>query len=131
MRRQARTEYTLDVDATVIEAEKEEAQWTYKKERGYQPMMGFLFEVGVVLCDEFREGNIPAQAGAVEFFDLCQRMMPEGKRIGYYRADSASYQAGVMNRCFSDHVLFTITADQDEAVKEALRNIGRQEWRLV
>ena len=129
LRRQARTEYTLDVDATVIEAEKEEAQWTYKKEKGYQPMLGFLFEVGVVLCDEFREGNVPAQAGAVEFFDLCQRMMPEGKRIAYYRADSASYQAGVMNRCFRDGVLFTITADQDEAVKDAVKSIRQQEWR--
>ncbi|MDO8690339.1 MAG: IS1380 family transposase, partial [Dehalococcoidia bacterium] len=129
LRRDARKEYTLDVDATVIETEKEEAQWTYKKEKGYQPMLGFLFEPGQVLCDEFREGNVPAQAGAVEFFKLCQRMMPSGKRIAYYRADSASYQAEVMNRCFRDHVLFTITADQDSAVKETVRNIRQQEWR--
>ena len=33
LRRDARKEYTLDVDATVIETEKEEAQWTYKKEK--------------------------------------------------------------------------------------------------
>ena len=36
LRRDKRTEYTLDVDAVVIESEKEEAQWTYKKEKGYQ-----------------------------------------------------------------------------------------------
>jgi hypothetical protein len=30
--------YTLDVDATVIEAEKQEAQWTYKKVRGWKPL---------------------------------------------------------------------------------------------
>jgi len=129
LRRDNRVEYTLDVDATVIEAEKEEAKWTYKKEKGYQPMMGFLFEVGVVLCDEFREGNVPAQAGAVEFFDLCQRMMPEGKRIAYYRADSASYQASVIDHCCSRGILFTITADQDSGVKEAVRGIAEEEWR--
>ena len=125
--RDARTEYTLDVDATVIEAGKEEAQWTYKKIKGYQPLLGFLFELGLILADEFRDGNIPAQAGAVEFLEQCQRMMPKGKRIGYYRADSASYQAEVINRCFADHILFTITADQDRAVREAIKSIGKEE----
>jgi hypothetical protein len=129
LRRDRRTEYTLDADATVIDTEKEEAKWTYKKEKGYQPLLGFLFEVGMLLADEFREGNVPAQAGAVEFLKLCQGMMPKGKRITYYRADSASYQASVMNHCFADHVLFTITADQDRAVKEALKAIGAEEWR--
>lgn len=128
LRRDARTEYTLDVDATVIEAEKEAAQWTYKKEKGYQPLLGFLFELGLILADEFRDGNVPAGAGALEFVELCQRMMPKGKRIAYYRADSASYQASVVNRCFADHVLFTITADQDRAVKQAIRSIGPGEW---
>jgi hypothetical protein len=128
LKRDARTEYTLDVDATVIEADKEEAAWTYKKERGYQPLLGFLFELGLIVADEFRDGNVPAQAGAVEFLERCQHMMPKGKRLAYYRADSASYQAGVMNRCFADGVLFTITADQDSAVREAMRNIGKEEW---
>src|SRR4030043_2317997 len=40
IKRDSRLEYTLDCDATVIEAEKEEAQWTYKKEKGYQPLLG-------------------------------------------------------------------------------------------
>ena len=128
MRRDARTEYTLDVDATVIEAEKEEAQWTYKKEKGYQPLLGFLFELGLILADEFRDGNVPAGAGAVEFLEVCQQMMPKGKRIAYYRADSASYQARVINRCFDAPMLFSITADKDSAVKEAIKSIGEGEW---
>ena len=64
----------------------------------------------------------------MEFLELCQRMMPKGKRIAYYRADSASYQAGVINRCLDDSILFTITADQDSAVKQAISNIGLGEW---
>jgi hypothetical protein len=128
LRRDTRTEYTLDVDATVIEAEKEAAQWTYKKEKGYQPLLGFLFELGLIVADEFRDGNVPAQEGAVGFLDLCQRMMPKGKKIVYYRADSASYQARVINRCFADSMRFTITADQDRAVKQAIKSIGAGEW---
>lgn len=126
----SRQEYTLDTDATVIESEKEEAQWTYQKEKGYQPLVGFLFEAGLVLHDEFRDGNMPAGAGAVPFLKGCRQRMPRGKRIGYLRSDSAFYQAGVCNWCEDkdDRVLFTITADQDKAVKEVIKTI--REWRV-
>jgi hypothetical protein len=119
--------YTLAVDATVIEAEKEEAQWTYQKVKGYQPLLGFLFEVGLVLHEEFREGNVPAGAGAVPFLKACWQRMPRGKRIGYLRSDSAFYQAAVLNWCEDNRVLFTITADQDKAVKEVFKTI--RAWR--
>jgi len=126
--RDPRTEYTLDHDATVIEAEKEEAQWTYKKEKGYQPLMGFLFELGLILDDDFREGNVPAGYGALEFLKRCLALMPSGKRISYFRSDSAAYQAGVINCCFERNILFTITADQDQGVKEAIKTIKGNEW---
>ncbi len=128
LKRDPRTEYTLDNDATVIEAEKEEALWTYKKEKGYQPLLGFLFELGLIIGDEFREGNIPAGAGALKFLQYCVNMMPAGKRISYFRSDSAAYQAEVINYCFNHHMLFTITADQDAAVKESIRAIKEKEW---
>jgi len=54
-------------------------------------------------------------------------MMPEGKRIKYYRSDSAAYQANVMNHCFDNDMLFTITADQDRAVKDVIKTI--KEWK--
>jgi len=128
LKRDSRTEYTLDTDATIIEAGKVEAQWTYKKEKGYQPLLGFLFELGLVIGDEFREGNVPAGARALEFLKYCQSMMPPGKRIRYYRSDSAAYQARVINHCFDCHMLFTITADQDTAVRQAIRTIKENEW---
>ncbi len=79
LKRDKRTEYTLDTDATVIESEKEEAKWTYKKEKGYQPLLGFLFEMVLVLGDEFRDGNVPAGSGMVGLGILLRRM-PKGKR---------------------------------------------------
>jgi len=126
LKRDKRTEYTLDTDATVIESEKEGARWTYKKEKGYQPLLGFLFELGLVLGDEFRDGNIPAGSGAAEFLEACHRLMPKGKRIAYFRSDSAAYQATVINSCFEHRALFTITADQDKAVKEAIKTIREE-----
>jgi len=128
LKRDWRSEYTLDSDTSVIEAEKAEAQWSYQKEKGYQPLLGFLFELGLVLGDEFRNGNVPAGARAVEFLDFCVQMMPKGKRIRYYRSDSAAYQARVINYCFGHDMLFTITADQDEAVKAVIKGIKEEEW---
>jgi hypothetical protein len=125
--RDKRSSYTLDVDATVIESAKEEAKVTYKGEKGYQPQMGFIFEAGLVLEDEFRDGNIPAQAEAVSFIEKCFAAMPSGKTITYLRSDSALYQAGVINFCFGHNTFFTITADQDKAVKESIKTI--REWR--
>lgn len=125
--RDKRNSYTLDVDASIIESEKEEARVTYKGEKGYQPQMGFLFEAGLVLEDEFREGNIPAGTGAVNFVEKCFNTMPRGKSITYLRSDSALYQAGVINLCFERGKLFTITADQDKGVRETIKAI--KTWR--
>lgn len=123
-----RGEYTLDVDAVVIESEKSEAQWTYKKEKGYQPLLGFLFELGLVIKDEFREGNVPAGSGIKGFVESCCGKMPEGKRIGYLRSDSAGYQAEVIDFCMEKGILFTITADKDRAVMRAIKTIRETEW---
>ncbi len=48
---------TLDIDATEIIAHKASAKWTYKKNKGYMPMMGHITQTGQVLSVDFREGN--------------------------------------------------------------------------
>jgi len=47
-------EYTLDADATEIIGEKADALFTYNGNKGYMPMLGFLYENPVCLYDEFR-----------------------------------------------------------------------------
>lgn len=75
----SRTEYTLDHDATIIESEKYEAQYTYKKEKGYQPFVGFLYELGIILDDEFRDGDVPAGVRALESLIRCNQKNAQGK----------------------------------------------------
>jgi hypothetical protein len=118
------TEYTLDADATPIEAEKQEAHRTYQGVKGYMPLLGFLFENPLCLHEEFREGNVSPGTDQLCFYRGCQRRMPPGKRIAYYRADSASYQAELINALEADGVFWALTADQDRAVKEAIRTIS-------
>jgi len=52
---------TVDQDTTIIESRKQEALHTYEGPRGYQPMLAVWAEMDVVLADEFRDGNVPAQ----------------------------------------------------------------------
>jgi len=131
MKRDGLTDYTLDIDATQIVAEKQEARLTYKGEIGYMPIVGHLAENGLVVCDEFREGNESPGARNLEFIKDCVSQMPAGKRIAHLRADSASYQAEVFNWCEDEDtkVSFAIGADLDEAVKSVVAAIPEEDWR--
>ena len=129
LRRDGIREYTLDMDATQIEAEKREARFTYQKVKGYMPMLGFLFEAKLCLLEEFREGNESPGAGHVAFYRQCKERMPRGKRIGYFRADSASYQSELINELEAHRVRFAITADQDKAVRAIIEKMPEGQWR--
>jgi hypothetical protein len=129
LRRDGIKQYTLDADATEIIGEKADAFFTYNGKRGYMPVVGFLYETPVCLYDEFREGNVAPAFGQKEFYLQCKGRMPLGKQIGYYRADSASYQAELFNQLEEDGVKYAITADQDKAVKKVIGMIGREEWK--
>lgn len=48
-------EATIDQDATVVESHKEESQWTYLGEKGYQPLIHYWAEQDLILSDEFRD----------------------------------------------------------------------------
>lgn len=126
LKRTGTADYTLDVDATVIEAEKKEAEMTYKGLRGYQPQLGYLAEDGLCLTHEFRQGNVPAQSGALRFLKRSRRLCPRIKRL---RSDSAFYQAKVVNWCEEKSIGFTITADQDVAVKEVIKTV--RDWTVL
>jgi hypothetical protein len=129
LNREARADYTLDLDATRIVAEKREARWTYKGERGYMPLVGHLAENGLVVGHEFREGNASPQAGNKEFIERYAAEMPRGKRIARVRSDSAGYQAAIFNWCEANGVTFAVGADLDAAVVAAIASIPATDWR--
>jgi hypothetical protein len=119
-------EIILDVDATQIEAEKQEAQWTYHKVKGYMPLLGYV--KGVCVGQQFREGNVSPGTGILEFAQSCEAALPQGKRI-YFRSDSAAYQAAVIDHCSQPERSFSITADLDSAVKREIGNLPETAWK--
>lgn len=123
------TAHTLDGDASQIVAEKEAAQFTYKGEQGYMPMIGHLAEAGVVIHDEFREGNIAPATDNLGFIQVCEARMPKGHRIANVRLDSAGYQAGIFNYCEDSGKTFAIGGRMDVPTQKAIADIPEAAWK--
>jgi hypothetical protein len=121
--------YTLDIDATGIQAEKKTAKMTYKGFPGYMPIVGHLAENGLVVGDEFRDGNVSPATRNLAFIKHCIRQMPTGKRITALRSDSAAYQAEIINYCEQERIRFAIGADLDQAVLKAIAAIPEHDWK--
>lgn len=128
MKRADVREFTLDIDATQVVAEKHAAHYTYKNEKGYMPMVGHLAELDMIVHEEFREGNEPPASRNREFIQACKANMPEGRRITRLRADSAAYQAEIINDCMREGIKFAIGAHKDSAVMAAIAAIPETAW---
>ena len=123
-----RKQITLDIDATVIESNKRNAQFTYKKHRGYTPMIGHIGETGQVVAVEFREGNESANKRNLEFIQRCQSALPDGVSVSHVRIDAAGYQAAVINHAMDNDMGFAIRAKMDGTVKETISGIQNCDW---
>ena len=67
---------TLDVDAHLVESSKSTALPTYEGFRGYQPALVSWAETGLVLADQFRDGNVPASVGLADLVDEAYAALP-------------------------------------------------------
>ena len=122
-------DYTLDLDASFILSGKAQAQYSYLKEKGYMPMLAALYENGVFVDDEFREGNVSPAVGHLPVYRRAKALVEEsGKTIARVRADSASYQAELINILEEDGVAWTITADKNSAVLSLIDRIDEKDW---
>jgi len=119
-------ELTRDVEATEIEADKPEANWTYHHGQGYMPRVGYVN--GLCGGQGFRDGHVSPGAGILPFAKKGEAALPAGKRI-YFRSDSAAYPADVINPYRPPGRTFTITADLDAGVKREIQPLPESAWR--
>jgi hypothetical protein len=91
------TRATVDQDATIIESTKRQALYTYEGTRGYQPMVAAWAETGLILADEFRDGNVPAASAPLKCAQAAFAALPESVTEFYFRGDSACHESGLVN----------------------------------
>jgi len=120
-------DFTLDVDATMIETKKQCADMTYLGCRAFQALLSFIAELDLCVACDYRQGSVPAGVGVKRQLLAAHRLLKScGKRLSYLRSDSAGYTADVINACNDLGVRFTITADQDAAVVKIIERLKRQ-----
>ena len=127
---------TVDQDATIIESRKREAKPTYEGERGYQPMLAVWAETGVVLADEFRDGNVPAQMEPLNAAQRAFAAVPPTVETYYFRGDSACHEARLVNWLRNEEredgpkgsIGFAISARMSEGLHAALLAVPAEAW---
>ena len=67
---------TLDVDAQLVETANRETLYCYEGYRAFQPMEVCWAETGLVLADEFRNGNVAAGKDMKRIVDEAYEMLP-------------------------------------------------------
>jgi hypothetical protein len=93
----AYTDYTLDYDNVIIENDKQDAQYSYKHSKGYQPGFAFIGRIPVHI--ENRNGNTPASYQQKETLQRCfDNLKKHNIKIKNFRGDSASYQEDVIEQ---------------------------------
>lgn len=83
---------TVDLDATIIESAKREAMRTYEGSTGYQPVVAMWAETGLILADEFRDGNVPANFSPLSCTQAAFAALPETVTRWLFRGDSACHE---------------------------------------
>ncbi len=127
---------TVDQDATIIESKKQGALPTYEGPRGYQPMLAAWAEMDVVLADEFRDGNVPAQMAPLTVAKAAFAALPKTVTSYYYRGDSACHEQGLLRWLLDEKredgpqgfIGFAISVRMSEALREAILKVPEQAW---
>ena len=133
-RREAPWKATIDIDATVMESDKREAEYTYLGGRGYQPVVAHWVEPDLVVADQFRDGNVPAGTRLLEVLQKAVAVLPPSVRLLRVRSDSAAYVHELLDWCREDkpgrpRMEFAISADMSEELRAAIQALPEEAWK--
>jgi hypothetical protein len=128
---------TVDQDATIIESHKQQALPTYEGPRGYQPMLAVWAETGLVLADQFRDGNVPAMMEPLGVAQRAFAALPSTVKELYFRGDAACHEAGLVNWLRDEQrpggppgrIGFALSARMSEALHAAIQAVSEGEWK--
>jgi hypothetical protein len=128
---------TVDQDATIIESHKASALPHYEGGRGYQPMVAVWAEADLVLADEFRDGNVPAQQEPLNCAQLAFAALPDHIQQRYFRGDSACHENDLLGWLkHSDRaqepggaIGFAVSARMSPELAEAIARVRKSKWK--
>ena len=134
---QAQRIATIDQDATIIESHKASALPHYEGGRGYQPMVAVWAEADLVVADEFRDGNVPAQREPLTCAQLAFAALPGDITQRYFRGDSACHESGLLAWLKDPQraqepggaIGFAVSAVMSPELARAVRQVEEKAWK--
>ena len=134
-RRSPETTATLDMDATLSQTYKKEAEYCYQNHKAYQPLNFYWDEQRLILFSQFRDGNVPANYDLLRAFDQALDFVPAGVKTVYLRSDAAGYQEELLKYCAEGNnkrfgtIQFAVGAPVNEAYRAAVAEVADEDWR--
>ena len=127
---------TFDVDSTITEVHgdhKQGASYGYTRQLGYHPLLATRADTGEVLHIRMRKGSANSGRGAERFVnELVARVRRAGARGPLtMRADSAFHSGKVIKACRRLKVAFSITVNQNTAIRAAIDAIPDKNWTAI
>jgi hypothetical protein len=138
-RGQAQRIATVDQDATIIESHKKAAYWHYQGGKGYQPMLAVWAEADLVVADQFRDGNVPAQQEPLSCCRTAFEALPKSVKERYFRGDSACHEAELLEWLSSEErerepagrIGFAISAVMSAELVQAVQGVRERDWKTI
>lgn len=119
---------TLDVDASIIAAHKQRALKAYEGTVGYQPQMAYWAEQRSWVCDQFRDGNVPAEFEIKAFLQRAFAGLPTTVTQYRLRGDSALYNEAALTWADDQDIDFVISADMSTSLTGEIKTIADNNW---
>jgi hypothetical protein len=127
---------TVDLDSTIIESWKKEAKRTYEGTSGYQPMLALWAEMNVVVADEFRDGNVPAQQQPLRVAQRGFAALPETVTERYFRGDSVCEEEALLTWLRNEQrpagpqgfIGCAVSARMNPVLREEIQATPEQRW---
>jgi hypothetical protein len=121
-------EVTLDVDAHLVETNKANACYCYDGYKAFQPIEVEWAETGLILAEEFRQGNVLAGRDIKRVVDEAYDMLPPGEWQVKVRSDSAAYQQDVLDHWQGRTWHFAVSADMSVQLRQAIEALPADAW---
>lgn len=121
------------MDATIAATMKENALYSYKGEKAYQPLNTYWYERGLILHTEFRDGNVPAGHEQLRVLREALGYLPLWVRKVRLRSDTAGYQHDFKRYCDREEnkrfgkIEFAIGADVTPEFRKAVLEVREED----
>lgn len=126
---------TMDMDATIVQTYKQDALYSYKGVKSYQPLNVYWAEQEMLLYSEFRDGNVPAGYEQTRILQETLEHVPAGVTKVMVRSDTAGYQHELLRYCAAGNnerfgvIEFAIGSDVTPEFRRAVAQVPEESWK--